>query len=167
MHIRRRTPQRENLHAAARRRQRPPCPQGVLDVAGNHCNIARDHRPLIAPDAKIHPASKHPNLADTCAQTEYGDANDYRGRSSRRRRIVLRQTRSPKSVNLRPPVRTSNFDVRFINEVVHRLSRAPVEPPVEQEPAVAGNLLAVLLREQASHRCLASTRLRSTPLRSI
>jgi hypothetical protein len=58
----------------------------------------------------------------------------------------------------RSPVRTSNLDVRFINEVVHRLSRAAVEPPVEQEPAVAGNLLAVLLREQASHGCLASTR---------
>ena len=48
---------------------------------------------------------------------------------------------------LRPPAGTSNFDMRFIDEVVHRLSRAAVEPPVEQEPAVAGNLLAVVVDE--------------------
>jgi hypothetical protein len=36
--------------------------------------------------------------------------------------------------------------MRFIDEVVHRLSRAAVEPPVEQEPAVAGNLLAVVVK---------------------
>ena len=48
---------------------------------------------------------------------------------------------------LRPPAGTSKFDMRFIDEVVHRLSRAAVEPPVEQEPAVAGNLLAVVVDE--------------------
>jgi hypothetical protein len=33
----------------------------VLNVAGNHCNVVRHHRPLIAPHAKFHPAVKHPN----------------------------------------------------------------------------------------------------------
>src|ERR1700722_268842 len=33
----------------------------VLDVAGNYCNIARDHRLPIVPDAKIHPTFEHPN----------------------------------------------------------------------------------------------------------
>jgi hypothetical protein len=33
----------------------------VLDVAGNHCNIARNHRSPITPNAKIHPTLEHPN----------------------------------------------------------------------------------------------------------
>jgi hypothetical protein len=33
----------------------------VLDVAGDHCNITRDHRPPIVFDAKIHPTLEHPN----------------------------------------------------------------------------------------------------------
>src|SRR6202035_1166315 len=33
----------------------------VVDVARNHSNIARDHRSLIVPDAKIHPPLEHPN----------------------------------------------------------------------------------------------------------
>jgi hypothetical protein len=49
--------------------------------------------------------------------------------------------------------------MRFIDELVHRLSRAAVEPLVEQESAVTGNLLAVFLDEQTSHRCLTATRL--------
>ena len=64
MHIRRRTPsekiytrRREDVNDLRVLREE----SFVLDVAGNHCNIARDHRPPIAPDAKIHPASKHPN----------------------------------------------------------------------------------------------------------
>ena len=42
----------------------------VLNVAGNYCNIAADHRPPIASDAKIHPAakSKQSARADVGAQ---------------------------------------------------------------------------------------------------
>src|SRR5271155_1388392 len=56
----------------------------MLDVAGNHCNIARYHRSLIAPNSKIHPALKHPNnllvrmlmRSSTCAGLKF-PPNDH------------------------------------------------------------------------------------------
>ena len=63
-HIERCAPQENLSRGSAKRHQQPLCPRGrnlVLDVAGYHCNITRDHRPPIAPDTEIHLALDHPN----------------------------------------------------------------------------------------------------------
>src|SRR5947209_4785567 len=63
-HIRRRTPGekiftrwREDVHDLGVFGEKT----FVLDVAGNNCNIAPDHRTPLAADAEIHLALEHPN----------------------------------------------------------------------------------------------------------
>jgi hypothetical protein len=55
----------------------------------------------------------------------------------------------------------------FVDEVLQWLSRSTVKALIEQEFAFADNLLAVVLNEQASHRCLSGIRLDVVALPTI